>query len=175
MAELATNFSRMPMSRVLEAATVGSEIIERLSPNMAPPTTAPARIPGVNGGSPANPAAIGIRAAMVPQPVPSASEIRQATANTPASMKRAGMKARAIATAASTAPDALAAEAKAPAKTNMRHISMRFGSPMPRVKDSILRTSGRPRSMAMAAAPATEKATAMGTASNDPAATERPA
>ena len=172
---MATNFSRMPMSRVLDAATVVSEITERLSPNMAPPTTAPARTPGVNGGSPANPAAIGIRAAMVPQLVPKASEIRHATTNTPASMKRAGMIVRAIVTAASTAPDALAAAANAPAKTKMRHISMRFGSPMPRVNDSSLRTSGRPRSMARAAAPATENATAMGTASNDLATTESPA
>ena len=113
---MATNFSRMPMPRVLDAATVVSEITERLSPNMAPPTTAPARTPGVNGGSPTNPAAMGIRAAMVPQLVPRASEIRHATTNTPASMKRAGMIVRAIVTAASTAPDALAAEAKAPAR-----------------------------------------------------------
>ncbi|MBR1588509.1 MAG: hypothetical protein IJ658_09315 [Kiritimatiellae bacterium] len=169
------NLSRIPMSRVRAAATVVSDITERLSPNMAPPTTAPARIPGVNGGSPTRPAAIGISAAIVPQLVPSASESRHATVNIPASMKRAGMRARAIATAASTAPDALATVANAPANTNMRHISIRFGSPMPRVNESILRASGRPRSIAIAAAPATENATAMGTTSKDPAAAESPA
>ena len=70
---------------------------------------------------------------------------------------------------------AFATVANAPAKTNMRHISIRFGSPMPRVNESILRASGRPRSIAIAAAPATENATAIGTTSKDPAAAESPA
>ena len=79
----------------------------------------------------AKPSAMGLTAAIVPQDVPIASEIRQEMRKTPATMSRAGMIDWAIVTAAETAPDPLATLAKAPARMKIRHMSMMFVSPIP--------------------------------------------
>ena len=128
----ARNFSFMPIPCVRVAAMVVSEIIERLSPNIAPPTTAPIVSAGERPIWPVSPAAIGVTAAIVPQLVPIASEMRQETANSPASMRLAGMAACASATAESTAPEPFATVANAPERMKIRHMSMMFVSPMPR-------------------------------------------
>ena len=77
-----------------------------------------------------SPAAIGTSAAIVPQLVPIASDTSEETRNMPASMKRAGTTACAIATAASTAPEPFAIVANEPARTNTMHMIMMFGSPI---------------------------------------------
>ena len=132
MRPLARNLSFMRTPWVRVAAMVVSEIMERLSPNIDPPITAPMRRAGASPSGPAKPSAMGVTAAMVPQEVPMAREIRQETRNTPATISPAGMQARASTTAASTAPEPFAMVANAPARTKMRHMIMMFGSPMPR-------------------------------------------
>ena len=132
MSPLARNLSFILTPWVRVAAMVVSEIIDMLSPNMAPPITAPMSSAGLSPNGPANPSAIGVTAAIVPQEVPMASEMRHETRNTPATMSRTGTNACAIVTAASTAPDPLAIVANAPARIKMRHMIMMLGSPMPR-------------------------------------------
>ena len=75
---------------------------------------------------------MGVTAAIVPQLVPMASEMRHETTNRPASISFEGMAACASATAESTAPDPFATVANAPERMKMRHMSMMFVSPMPR-------------------------------------------
>ena len=81
---LTRNLSRMEQPWLLVAATVVSEIKERLSPKKAPPTTTP-----VMNGMPipvcaAIPVAMGTRATTVPTDVPIAMEMKQAARNRPA-------------------------------------------------------------------------------------------
>ena len=128
----ARNFSRMPMPCVRVAAIVVSEIIERLSPNIAPPTTAPIVSAGEKPIGPVSPAAMGVTAAIVPQLVPMASEMRHETTKSPANISLEGIAACASATAESTAPDPFATVANAPERMKIRHMSMMFVSPMPR-------------------------------------------
>ena len=71
-------------------------------------------------------------AAIVPQLVPMASEIRHETAKSPASISFAGIAACASATAESTAPDPFATVANAPERMKIRHMSMMLVSPIPR-------------------------------------------
>ena len=66
----------------------------------------------------------------MPQLVPIASETSEETRNIPASMKRAGTSACAMATAASTAPEPFAIVANEPARMNTMHMIMMFGSPI---------------------------------------------
>gem|GEM_PF-6555270 len=123
-ATFAMNLSRISTPCVRVAAIVVSEIMERLSPNMAPETMAPASRAGDKPSGPANAMAMGATAAIVPQLVPTASEIRDETRKSPATMKLSGIATRAKMTAESTAPLALATAAKAPARMKIRHISM---------------------------------------------------
>ena len=70
MPMFARNFSRMPMPCVRVAAIVVSEIIERLSPNIAPPTMAPRHSAPASPVLSATDTAMGASAAMVPTEVP---------------------------------------------------------------------------------------------------------
>ena len=130
MRRLARNLARISMPCVRVAAIVVSEMSERLSPNIAPPTTEPTISAGSMPSGPTSPAAIGTSAAIVPQLVPIASETSEETRNMPASMKRAGTSACAMATAASTAPEPFAIVANDPARMNTMHMIMMFGSPI---------------------------------------------
>ena len=87
---LEKNLSFIDMFIVLLAAMVVSEIIEILSPNIAPPMTAPTITAGVVCISAVILSAIGVRAAIVPQLVPIASERKQATTNIPGSSSEFG-------------------------------------------------------------------------------------
>ena len=102
---------------------VVSEIKLKLSPKNAPPTIAAAisgkYVPVLS----ANDAAIGINATMVPTLVPMQSDTTQAEINNPATKKFAGKSCNVRFTVASTAPIALADDAKAPAKTNIHTMS----------------------------------------------------
>ena len=78
------NLSRMEHPWLLVAATVVSEMNDRLSPKKAPPMTT-----AVMKGTPtpvswAMPAAMGTRATMVPTLVPMAMEMKQAARKSPA-------------------------------------------------------------------------------------------
>ena len=68
---------------VLTAAIVVSEIIERLSPNIAPDTTALRHSGIANEVALLTPTAIGASATMVPTEVPMEMEIKQPIKNRP--------------------------------------------------------------------------------------------
>ena len=113
------------------AAMVVSEIMDILSPNMAPPMTAPSISSGEIPIALTSPAAMGVKAAIVPQLVPMAREIKHETRKNPHSSKFPGMRFLATRTVASTAPMALAVPAKAPARMKIRHMIMILLSPIP--------------------------------------------
>ena len=139
-----------------------SEIIERLSPNIAPPITAPISSGGAIWSGAAKPSAIGVTAAIVPQEVPIASEMRQETRKTPATIRFAGTTARAIVTAASTEPAPFAIVANAPARMKTRHMIMMFASPIPRAYVSTF-SSSPARPISRDTADATRNATGIDT------------
>ena len=118
---------------------VVSEISDKLSPNIDPPTTAPAAKCASNPKFCDNDTAIGIIAAIVPHDVPIASEIHPLTTNSPDSMNCDGTNARATATAASTPPTAFAVAVNAPANTNTKHMIMMSRCPIPKANNSIFR------------------------------------
>ena len=95
---------------------VVSEIIERLSPNMAPPAQAPSIMGTLRPLSLARPTAMGTRAVMVPTEVPVAVPRKAAITNTPAVSSCTGMMDRPRFTVASTPPMVLATVEKAPAR-----------------------------------------------------------
>ena len=106
---------------------VVSEIIDRLSPNMAPPTTAP-RASGTDSSvAPAKPTAMGAVAAMVPMEVPMAVAIKAEIRNRAGNTHSAGMMVSPSLTVASTLPMLSLTLANAPASRNTRHISNRLG------------------------------------------------
>ena len=100
---------------VLVAAIVVSEITDKLSPNIAPPTSAPRtrgsdRLPFV-----ATPTAIGPTAEIVPTEVPVEIDIKQLIKKIPAVIYCTGISESAKFTTESTPPEALETVAKAPA------------------------------------------------------------
>ena len=100
---------------VLVAAIVVSEITDRLSPNIAPPTRAPrtsgsGRLPFV-----ATPTAIGPTAEIVPTEVPVEIEMKQLIKKIPAVTNCTGIRESAKFTTESTPPEDLETVAKAPA------------------------------------------------------------
>jgi len=108
------SFSSQPWVRV--AAMVVSEIMDRLSPNMAPLTQAP-RIKGA--GMPlfsAMPAAMGMMAATVPMEVPVAVPIKAEIRKMPTVRNWGGMRLMPRFTVASLPPMAAATAEKAPAR-----------------------------------------------------------
>ena len=105
---LTLNLSFMLHPWVRVATMVVSEMKDRLSPNMAPPTTI-ATMKGVfRSVCVAIPTATGVRATIVPTDVPMEREMKQAAMNMPASKRVSGSTDKAKLTVASTAPTALA-------------------------------------------------------------------
>ena len=91
MPKFSRNLSFMAQPCPLQAAMVVSEIKERLSPNMAPPMTAPTHSGTPKPDTPATAAAMGVRRVMVPTLVPMAVDTKQATMNSTATANRVGM------------------------------------------------------------------------------------
>ena len=78
------NLSRMEQPWLLVAATVVSEIKDRLSPKKAPPTMMAVMKGMLMPASAAMPEAMGTSATMVPTEVPMAMEMKQAARKRPA-------------------------------------------------------------------------------------------
>ena len=116
---------------------VVSEIMERLSPNMAPLTTAPIAITVSISVTCAKPKAIGAQAAMVPIEVPIAVAIKAEITNSIGKTKVGGISDSPSCTVASTLPMALLVLANAPANINTINIKMRLGWLAPLRKVSI--------------------------------------
>ena len=137
MKKFALNLSFISHPCVLTAAIVVSEIIERLSPNIAPHTTAPMQILSANPVFSLIPTAIGASAAIVPMEVPIETEIKHPIRNRPATAKCAGINDNPKLTVLSTPPAAVTAPEKPPAQRKIRLIVMMFSSPTPLAITSI--------------------------------------
>ena len=129
--KLARNLSFISHPCVLTAAIVVSEIIDRLSPNMAPQTTAPIQIGSANPVFSLILTAIGARAAIVPIEVPMEIEIKQPMIKSPTTAILAGRMDNPRETVLSAPPAAVTAPEKAPAHRKIRLIVMIFSSPTP--------------------------------------------
>ena len=77
---------------VRTAAIVVSDIMERLSPNIAPDTTAPRHRGRAKSVASLIPTAIGARATIVPTEVPMDMEIKQPIKNSPSTANWLGMR-----------------------------------------------------------------------------------
>ena len=88
---LTLNLSRNATFWLEVAAMVVSEIIDRLSPNMAPPTTAPMAYTASICVTCEKPKAIGAQAAIVPMDVPMAVAIKAAITNSIGSTNSEGI------------------------------------------------------------------------------------
>ena len=125
------NLSFISQPCVLTAAIVVSDTIDRLSPNIAPQTTAAMQIARGKPAVCAIPAPIGANAAIVPTEVPIDVDIKQAmmkrptTANFPGSMDKNRLTVLLTPPAAETIPE------NAPATRNIRHIITMFSSDRP--------------------------------------------
>ena len=104
------------------AAIVVSEIMDKLSPNIAPPTTVATDKAGKKSACTLSPAAIGAIVAIVPIDVPIAVDIKADTRNIPINRNSDGIRESAILTVASTLPIWLVTLLKAPASKNIIHI-----------------------------------------------------
>ena len=142
MRKFVRNLSRIEQFCVFVAATVVSEINERLSPKNEPPTTAATIKGSTMPEREANSDAIGTRATMVPTEVPMQIDTMHEARKSPANKAESGKHIIVRSTVADTAPIALADEAKAPASTNIHTISSKSGLPAPcekqRTRSSIL-------------------------------------
>ena len=101
---LARNLSLSCTPCVRVAAIVVSETNDKLSPNIAPPTTIPSAI---STGKPrllASPAPMGESAVIVPIDVPMANEMKQQIRNKPGKIRADGTNCSAMFTVASRAP-----------------------------------------------------------------------
>ena len=85
------------------------------------------------------PAAMGVRATMVPTLVPTLSEMKHEAMNKPASSICGGRRRSDRFTVASMAPIDLAVAAKAPARMKIQIMSKRLELPAPREKMSMRR------------------------------------
>ena len=124
MKEFTRNLSLSLQPCVEVATIVVSEINERLSPKKEPPTTTAVIIAMLAPVCSATPAAMGVKATMVPTLVPTESEIKQAAKKSPANSMLPGKRVNERFTVASIAPITLAEWAKAPAKMNIQIISI---------------------------------------------------
>ena len=125
------NLSFISHPCVFTAAIVVSEIIDRLSPNIAPHTTAATQIAIENPVCLLIPTAIGASAVIVPTEVPIDTEIKHPIINRPATAKCGGIRESPKFTVLSTPPAAVTAPEKAPAQRKIRHIVIIFSSPSP--------------------------------------------
>ena len=150
MRMLALNLSLILHPCVWVATTVVSLMNDMLSPKKEPPTTIAVSNATLEPVELAIPAAMGVRAAMVPTLVPTLRDMKQAARNNPASSILAGSMDRARFTVASMHPISFADFANAPASTNIHIMSMMFFCPAPRLNVSTHFSNVMPRDMAMA-------------------------
>ena len=128
---LVRNLSFISTPCVLVAAIVVSEIKERLSPNIAPPTTTPThrgrrRFPFFDTAQ-----AIGASTLIVPTLVPIAIEIRQAITNSPGTANRPGMILSRRFAVLEAPPASPAIPLNAPAMMKMNSMITILSSPIP--------------------------------------------
>ena len=119
------------------AATVVSEIKDKLSPKKEPPTTEATIIAGSIPILLAIPEATGIRATIVPTEVPIDKEIMHEDKNKQGINHSAGNIDIVTFTATSIAPISLVVCANAPARTKIQIIKRRFKEPTPFEKQAI--------------------------------------
>ena len=144
MKKLTRNLSDSLQPCVCVAAMVVSLMNERLSPKNEPPTTTAVSMGTEAPVWSATPAAMGVRATMVPTDVPMLSDMKQAARKSPAMSIWGGSRASVRSTVASMAPMALAELAKAPASTKIQIMSIIWGVEAPFEKVSMRCLSGRP-------------------------------
>ena len=138
---------------------VVSEIKERLSPNMAPPTTVPAHIGRDSPPLSAAARAIGAKTVMVPTLVPMAMEIRQAMIKSPITANFGGIMLNSILAVLCAPPAAEAIPLKAPDRRQIKSIIVILSSPMPRAQRWIFSFNESPLFCAIAMIRAMPKAT----------------
>ena len=131
MRKFSRNLSFISHPCVLTAAIVVSDIIDRLSPNMAPHTTAPMQTARENPVFSPIPTAIGASAAIVPIDVPMDTEMKQPMINKPTTAILAGRIDKPKLTVLSTPPAAVTAPENPPAHRKIRLMVMMFSSPTP--------------------------------------------
>ena len=131
--ELTRNLSLSLHPCVDVAAMVVSDINDKLSPKSDPPTITAVSIGVLIPVVCATPAAIGVRATMVPTLVPMDIDTKHAARNKPAKIMLPGNTERVRLTVASILPITLAVFANAPAKTNIHSISIMFPVEAPRL------------------------------------------
>ena len=115
MRKFCLNLSLISQPWVFTAAMVVSEIMDRLSPNMAPQTTEPMHMGRGNPAFSLMPTAMGARAAMVPMEVPMDTEIKHPMMKMPATATPDGSTESPRFTVLSTPPAACTAPENAPA------------------------------------------------------------
>jgi len=125
------NLSFISHPCVRTAAIVVSEIMDKLSPNIAPHTMAPIQIGTAIPVFSAIPTPIGAIAVMVPTDVPIDTEIKHPIINNPTTAIDDGIIESPKFTVLSTPPAALIVPEKAPAARKIRHIVTIFSSPIP--------------------------------------------
>ena len=117
---------------------------ERLSPKNEPPTMTAVSIGTLIPVDCATPAAIGVRATIVPTLVPTDTDTKQAAKNRPAKIILPGRTDKVRFTVASILPITFAVLAKAPASTNIHSISIILPIDAPRLNILILSVIGMP-------------------------------
>ena len=133
MKRFTRNLSLRRQPCVWVAMMVVSEMNERLSPKKEPPTMMAVMKARSVPVSPATPAAMGVRAAIVPTLVPMEREMKQAARKRPARIICGGRIFRVRLTVASMLPIDLAEWAKAPASTKIQIISIICSVAAPRL------------------------------------------
>ena len=128
---LVRNLSFISTPCVLVAAIVVSEMNDRLSPNIAPPTTMPTQKGSDNPPLFDTAHAIGTRTEIVPTLVPIAIEIRQAIRKSPGTANLPGMMLRSMLAVLDAPPASEAIPLKAPAIMKMNSIVTMLSSPIP--------------------------------------------
>ena len=129
--KLALNLSFISQPCVLVAAIVVSDIKDRLSPNMAPPTIEP-RIRGIfRSAAPAAARATGTSTEIVPQEVPIAMERIQEIRKKPKTTCLPGIKLSSRYATLSDPPAAVATLLNAPASRKIMIITAIFSFPIP--------------------------------------------
>ena len=131
MRKFVRNLSFISTPCVLVAAIVVSEINERLSPNIAPPTTVPTLMGTESPPLFAAANAMGTRTEMVPTLVPIAMDIRQAITKRPGTANCPGSTESSIFAVLCAPPASLAMPLKAPAMMKMKSMMTMLSSPMP--------------------------------------------
>ena len=126
------------------AAMVVSEINERLSPKSEPPTMTAVSNGTLEPVELATPAAMGVRATMVPTLVPTDMDTKHAARKSPARIMLPGRTESVRLTVASMLPITFAVLAKAPASTNIHSISIMLPIEAPRLNIEMRSAIGIP-------------------------------